>query len=236
MEFVAGVVFSTQVSTKYLFIDFQYIYYHYYENRTGTGVNSIKWIQTLNTDSWTGITADRNMLNSIQSDSSIRPRSNVDQLVIGNWMDENFCASLGCYDTILADYLIGAVDGFSPYEQDVIVKKLRAHLNPAGKLYLISMNPIPDHASFPGDVVGEVRRARDSCILLAGHKPYREFPLHWTLRHLEAVGFKVVQHKSMTILHSEKSIIRQLNVGRSKLPYMAVPIRDGMTQYLNDLE
>lgn len=31
--------------------------------------------------------------------------------------------SLGKYDTILADYLIGAVDGFSPYYQDVIVSK-----------------------------------------------------------------------------------------------------------------
>lgn len=31
--------------------------------------------------------------------------------------------SLGTFDTILADYLIGAVDGFSPYYQDVIVDK-----------------------------------------------------------------------------------------------------------------
>jgi hypothetical protein len=27
------------------------------------------------------------------------------------------------YDTILADYLIGAVDGFSPYTQDIIIEK-----------------------------------------------------------------------------------------------------------------
>lgn len=89
----------------------------------GTGVNSIKWIQTLNTNSWTGITADQNMLNSIQSDPSIQLRSNVDQLLIGNWMNESFCSSLEKYDTILADYLIGAVDAFSPYEQDVIFRK-----------------------------------------------------------------------------------------------------------------
>ena len=74
------------------------------------------------------------------------------------------------------------------------------------------------------------------CILLAGHRPYREFPLSWTLRHLETAGFRVVQHKSMTILHSENSILRQLNVGRSKLPYMAEPVRAGMAQYLTELE
>jgi hypothetical protein len=52
--------------------------------------------------------------------AKIRPD---DRLLVGNWMDEKFCEDLGQYDTILADYLIGAVDGFSPYEQDVIVKK-----------------------------------------------------------------------------------------------------------------
>ena len=126
MESVAGVVSLMQVSTTCTFppgdSDTSIAFNCVIHLNVGTGVNSIKWIQTLNTDSWTGITADRNMLNSIQSDSSIRPRSN-DQLVIGNWMDETFCSSLGSYDTILADYLIGAVDGFSPYEQDVIVKK-----------------------------------------------------------------------------------------------------------------
>lgn len=120
---------------------------------------------------------------------------------------------LGKYDTILADYLIGAVDGtsrifflririnimsfcnsgFSPYEQDTIISRfvipfhmlclcplitpfscrLAEHLNPNGMLFVIGMNPIPDHAPSPGDIIGEVRRARDSCILLAGHRPYR---------------------------------------------------------------
>lgn len=62
------------------------------------------------------------MLNNILSDPSVQ-RRDVDSLLIGNWMDESFCSSLGKFDTILADYLIGSVDGFSPYEQDVIVDK-----------------------------------------------------------------------------------------------------------------
>lgn len=39
-----------------------------------------------------------------------------DEVVIGNWMDENFLNGR-VFDTILADYLIGAIDGFAPYFQ-----------------------------------------------------------------------------------------------------------------------
>lgn len=39
-------------------------------------------------------------------------------------MNDAFVESLGGgFDTILADYLIGAVDGFSPYEQDEVIHR-----------------------------------------------------------------------------------------------------------------
>lgn len=88
----------------------------------GTGVNSLKWILTLNTLSWDAITADHHMKNEILSNHEIRLRSQ-DSLLVGNWMDSNFCQQLGKYDTILADYLIGAVDGFSPYTQDLVIER-----------------------------------------------------------------------------------------------------------------
>lgn len=40
------------------------------------------------------------------------------------------------FDAILADYLIGAVDGFSPYYQDLILPRLKTHLKPGGKIYV----------------------------------------------------------------------------------------------------
>lgn len=67
-------------------------------------------------------------------------------------------ATLGLFDTILADYLIGAVDGFSPYTQDVIVEKLSNYLKPGGKIYIIGMNPIPDTNVPPANVVSEVTK------------------------------------------------------------------------------
>lgn len=60
------------------------------------------------------------MLSDASVSKNLRP---VDQLLVGNWMNDAFHNSLGEYDTILADYLIGAVDGFSPYEQDTIIKR-----------------------------------------------------------------------------------------------------------------
>ena len=139
------------------------------------------------------------MLTQIQRDSEIIQRLKpIDSIIVGNWMDDSFCARLGVFDTILADYLIGAVDGFSPYEQDTIISRyyysyslikllavfmitppdsyptsMKNHLTPNGRLYFIGMNPIPDETADPACIVSEVRRARDSCILLAGHRPYR---------------------------------------------------------------
>jgi hypothetical protein len=87
----------------------------------GTGVHSLKWLQKINTESWTAITADHGMKRNCEAAGiNIRP---VDSILVGNWMDDAFCESLGKFDTILADYLIGAVDGFSPYTQDLIMHR-----------------------------------------------------------------------------------------------------------------
>ena len=88
----------------------------------GTGVHSLRWIQTLNTSSWKAITADNGMKRSIES-AGITTRPGVDEILVGNWMDLHFVESLGKFDTIIADYLIGAVDGFAPYTQDLILEK-----------------------------------------------------------------------------------------------------------------
>lgn len=119
------------------------------------------------------------------------------------------------------------------------------------------MNPIPDEHEAPGSIISEIRRARDSCILLAGHRPYRlafiltmrkvvsntsfvslrEFPLSWMKRHIESSGLVITSSRNFTILHSEDSALRQIKVARSKLDYMANPaLQEGMKQYLNDLE
>jgi len=88
----------------------------------GTGTHSLNWIEKQDTESWTAITADENMRKSVMERDGSHMRPN-DRVLVGNWMSDEFCQSLGTFDTILADYLFGAVDGFSPYTQDIIVDK-----------------------------------------------------------------------------------------------------------------
>lgn len=204
----------------------------------GTGLHSLKWIQGLQTSSWTAITADNKMRDQLINNPAVNTSMRMsDALIVGNWMDDNFCSQLGTFDTILADYLIGAVEGFSPYEQDTIIARLKNHLNPNGRLYFVGMNPIPDEIALPTKIVSEVRQARDACILLAGHRCYREFPLSWMIRHIDQSGMTVVGSKKFTIMHSETSVIRQLKVAQSKLSLLQNnPLRNGMDKYLLDLE
>lgn len=203
----------------------------------GTGVHSLKWMLGLETDSVTAITADNAMKNLICQDPSVKIRP-TDSILVGNWVDEEFCSvTLGenKYDTILADYLIGAVDGFAPYTQDLILQKLRQMLAPEGHLYIVGMEPIPEHATGPAHIITEIRRARDACIQLAGHRPYREYPLTWISRTLENSQFQLKKIKKFTILHNEDSIMRQLKVAQNKIPLISPSLRSGMEAYLNEL-
>lgn len=54
-----------------------------------------------------------------------------------------------------------------------LYSRLKSKLNSNGRLYFVNMNPIPDTALPPSDLIAEIRRVRDACILLAGHRPYR---------------------------------------------------------------
>ncbi len=125
----------------------------------GTGAHSLKWLLALPTDGVVAITADDGMKRVIQSDPDICLKS-TDRVVVGNWMNQEFCDALAAdankFDTIIADYLIGAVDGFSPYCQELVLGKLKDFLVPGGSLYIVGMEPIPDHALSPADVITEV--------------------------------------------------------------------------------
>jgi hypothetical protein len=86
-------------------------------------------------------------------------------------------------------------------------------------LYIISLEPIPYTAETKAEeILLEVTRMRDACILMANHRCYREFPQSWVERMLASHGFKVLETQRLPILYSEASIRRQINVGRSKLP------------------
>lgn len=89
-------------------------------------------------------------------------------------------------DTILVDYLVGAMDKFSAsaYFQDVIFERLNTHLRPGGKLLILGMEPISDDNDGVAKITTDIKHAQDACQLLAGERPYREYPLSWIERSL----------------------------------------------------
>eukprot|EP00980_Cylindrotheca_fusiformis_P029240 scaffold22766_cov131-Cylindrotheca_fusiformis.AAC.6 len=208
----------------------------------GTGLHSLRWIGTLGEKGmteFTAITADKQMQQNVQQEADAIGISELGSIVIGNWFSDTSPLRLGQqYDTILADYLIGAMDGFSPYKQDLIISKLTSYLRPGGRLYIVGLEPIPDSAPGDGDIICNVRRIRDACILLAGHRCYREYPVEWIHRQIEGnAQLELLNTTNFPILYRHGTIVNQINVGRSKLQYFPSPeLGEEMKRVLDDLE
>ena len=210
----------------------------------GTGMHSLRWIATLHekgmTD-FTAITADAAMQRNVQLEADVLGIEG--DILIGNWFPSHPKDELHLtqqYDVILADYLIGAMDGFSPYRQEEMIPLLCQHLKPSGRLYIVGLEPIPDAVTGPANVICKVRQVRDACILLAGHRCYREYPQTWIQSQIEQCSeLRLVDGTSaqFPILYKYDTILKQINVGRSKLPLMTNrKLAQGMAKQLDELD
>lgn len=190
----------------------------------GTGTHSLNWIRGLETTGWTAVTGDPARERNLRRDvgAELRP---ADAVVTGNWSDELFLVEQR-FDTVLADYLLGALDGFAPYHQDRLFGRLRRHV--AGRLYVVGLGPYADGIvpgegadSEAGRHILEIARVRDACILLAGHRCYREYPLDWVARNLETHGYRVQEATRVPIVYRARFVNGQMDVCLRKLAYFA---------------
>lgn len=181
----------------------------------GTGTHSLTWIAGLPTTRWTAVTGDIARERAMMHEQRERMRPQ-DRVVTGNWTDPMLLAGEQ-YEVVLADYLLGAIDGFAPYFQDRLFARLRPLVGEV--LYGIGLAPYPDVADTPGGrIILEIARLRDACILLASHRCYREYPLDWVVRSLEGAGYRVEEATSFPIVYRERFIHGQLDVCARKLP------------------
>ncbi|KAL7568392.1 hypothetical protein ACA910_012112 [Epithemia clementina (nom. ined.)] len=247
----------------------------------GTGLHSLRWLATLKSkglDKCIAVTADPTMQRNCQREVEALQAADHIDVVIGNWFERNeqdindFSTTNATsspslqsllvggneslfFDVILADYLIGAMDGFSPYAQDLMIPKLARLLKPGGRLYIVGLQPIPDQvpssrgsdeaAIAAANIICKVRQVRDACILLAGHRCYREYPVDWIQRQVLQCGnrsissadsdndddadsnndtnknsnLRLVNTIQMPILYRYETILKQINVARSKFPF-----------------
>ncbi|WP_292033352.1 MULTISPECIES: hypothetical protein [unclassified Brevundimonas] len=185
----------------------------------GTGVNSSLWSTKLDTEAWTGVTAAAGHADQVRASVGARFRSQ-DRLLLGNWTDESLLAG-EVHDTVLADYLIGAVEGFAPYFQQSLLGRLRPLTG--RRLYVVGLDP---YVVGPADtdearMVREIGRLRDAVLMLADETPYREYPAEWTLNALANAGFRVLSARRFPNRYKAKWVNGQLDMAVRRLPRIA---------------
>jgi hypothetical protein len=181
----------------------------------GTGKHSLTWVSTLPSESWTAVTATESMKKTALEAVKDRVRP-ADRVVVGEWTDPGLLAGES-FDVVLADYLLGAIDGFAPYFQDQLFERLRPHVG--DRLYAVGLEPDPPSSDdLGGRLILDIVRIRDACITLCGDRRYREYPLSWVVRNLVHSGYEVVDQRKFTIERGSRYIEKQLGVALSKLP------------------
>lgn len=176
----------------------------------GTGLGSMRWLHSIDSSSWTAITGAESMARQITRAPFFQARAQ-DRLLTDNWMNPSLLEGEQ-FDTVLADYLLGAIEGFAPYWQDQLFPRLRQLTR--GTLYVIGLNPyVPyDADDEAGKLVTEIGRLRDACLLLANERPYREYPLEWVLRQLRLANFTPVEVQQFSIRYGANFVNGQLDM------------------------
>jgi len=177
----------------------------------GTGAQSIRWLADLETERWTAISASPRHAAQVREvvKDALRPD---DKIMHGNWVDAKLLSG-ELFDTVIADYLLGAIEGFAPSFQPYLFSRLRPLTRRV--LYVKGLEPYvpiarPDSAA--GRMIWEIGRFRDACVLLGGDLPYREYSARWVMDHLQSAGYKVRSAKHFPIRYKEKFINAQIDL------------------------
>lgn len=184
----------------------------------GTGVNSSQWLAGLATDRWTAVSGSAGHLAQARDrlGDRIRPQ---DRMLVGNWTDEALLAG-EVYDTVLADYLVGAIEGFSPYFQQDIFHRLRPMTG--RRLYVVGLDPyvVGPAVTASERMVRAIGRLRDATLLLADETPYREYPAEWTAKRLDEAGFRILTARRFANRYREAWVNGQLDMAVRRLTYL----------------
>ena len=181
---------------------------------SGTGWASLEWTLTLPLDELVAVTGSEDRLAQMSQDFGPR-LSTSRRLLHGNWVQPQFLSG-ETFDTILVDYLVGAVARFAPYFQTRLFPRLRKLAR--GRMYVIGLEPQPDSEGDPdAKLLEQLCALRDSALLLSGDRPNREYPRWWVVEQLEKSGFRVVSQTSFPILYGRRFVEAELEVCRRRL-------------------
>jgi hypothetical protein len=182
----------------------------------GTGSHSLAWVAGLPSERWTAVTLAESVAAPLRAELGPRLRAQ-DRVLAGDWRDEALLAG-ETFDTVCADYLLGAVEGGAPFFQEALFARLRRHVAAEGRLFAVGLEPYPERAvcAWSGALL-EIVRLRDAAILLCGERPFREHPRAWVRERLGATGFVVEAERAFPIRYGERFVRGQLKIVHQKL-------------------
>ncbi|KAG7389448.1 hypothetical protein PHYPSEUDO_010333 [Phytophthora pseudosyringae] len=199
----------------------------------GTGRHSLTWLLRGDASSLieevVAVTGEKSLANELSAEFAPgeTPHHTPLKVHAGNWQNATFLATEKPFDVIIADYLVGAIEGFAPYYQDQVCGRLEGLLAPGGRIYLVGLQPLSESQAPAGStdadveaskLIQEVARTRDACLLLAGRRCYREYPIDWSQRQLEKAGLDVTNSVRLANVYGRSAVTRQLEVGRRHVP------------------
>ena len=180
----------------------------------GTGEHSLDWVASLPSERWTAVTIEEWQLEKVHRATGNRLRPG-DRILRGDWFDPQFLPEEK-FDTVIADYLLGALDRFSPYRQEALIGRLRPRVG--SRLYLVGLEPYPEAATGPfSQAILDIERLRDAMILLANDRCHREYPRTWVEQALERNGFVIEDSRAFPIRYGPRFIEEQLDLCLHKI-------------------
>lgn len=166
----------------------------------GTGPSSLGFLLRQRCRNLTAVTASRGMVYRLKH--IVRPHLvDADQevtLLLGNWHDLTFRTSFraATYDVVVCDYVVGAIEHFSPGFQEALLDTLLDLVRPGGVIAYVGLQPFD--ALGRGSVdkrVLELTRVRDAATILSGRRPYIEFSEAWALRQILRPDYTILASK-----------------------------------------
>ena len=209
----------------------------------GTGVHSLRWLLSTPATAVTAITASSSMAADVRRQldpAALEPAGPGSEsrarLVLGNWSDPALLAEER-FPVVLVDYLLGALDAFQPFGQELLFPRLAQTLAPGARLYVVGLEPSPPRAADPwGELILATERLRDAAILLAGERCYREYPRAWVEAALIRAGLEVEATRRFPIRYGVQHVTRQLGVARGKFPRIDPPLAAALAVRAKALE
>lgn len=181
----------------------------------GTGPRSLRWLMSLTTDSCTAVTGTADMEARVKRLVGGLLRSQ-DRLLIGDWTNPDLLAGEQ-FDTVIADHLLGAIEGSAPYFQTSLFTRLRPLT--VKRLYVTGMEPyvIKRPECEAGALIWEIGRYRDACLILCGEPHFREYPANWVVAQLRRSGFRPLAARKFAIGYKAKFVNGQIGLCRPRL-------------------